>query len=763
MIHEPHSPPRNPKTKLIEADLAVIGGGLAGCCAAITAARQGLRVALVHDRPVLGGNASSEVRLWILGATSHMGSNNRWAREGGAVDELMIENLFRNPEGNAVIFDTVLLDMVLAEQNIQLLLNTAALGVTMGTGIESVDCVCSQNSTRYTIRAPLFADCSGDGIVGFLSGASFRMGAESREEFGEGFAPDEGFGELLGHSIYFYSRDTGRPIRFVPPSYALQDIEREIPRYRDFNTREYGCRLWWIEYGGRLDTVHDTEAIKWELWRVALGAWNYIKNSGKFPEAENLTLEWLGHVPGKRESRRFVGDYTITQNDIIGQHEHPDAVAYGGWALDLHPADGVFSPRVPYTHEHARGIYQIPYRCLYSRDVGNLFLGGRLLSASHVAFGSTRVMATLAHCGQAIGTAAAVCHRKGVSPRACSSGEPLAALQLELMRSGQHIPGFHLHDPLDLVQHSAISASSEYVLDGLPPDGDWHDLSKKCWAQMLPASPGPFPKLTFWIEAAGSCEMDIELRTSERPDNFTPEVVLAKQRIRLEAGHVQEVEVDFHATIAQGRYVFVCLMGPIPARVRTSSRRLTGILSVQYPAVDATTAVAIHRRQEDRPELGIIGLERWFPERRPGGENLAFRATPPFKPFAAENVANGIQRPTCQPNAWVASMNDPSPTLTLRWNSPQRIQRLELFFDTDCEHPMETVLLGHPEREIPFCVKHYRIQDAAGIILCERTDNHQTRNTILLPEPVLTASLQVGILAMCGDAPPAIFEVRAYA
>jgi hypothetical protein len=158
------------------------------------------------------------------------------------------------------------------------------------------------------------------------------MGAESQEEFGEKFAPTAEYGELLGHSLYFYTKDTGRPVRFVPPSYALDDITK-IPRYRRFNTQEYGCQLWWIEYGGRLDTVHDTETIKWELWKVVYGVWNYIKNSGQFPEAETMTLEWVGHIPGKRESRRFEGDYILRPSRMLSSNvTHPDAVAFGGWS-----------------------------------------------------------------------------------------------------------------------------------------------------------------------------------------------------------------------------------------------------------------------------------------------------------------------------------------------------------------------------------------------------------------------------------------------
>ena len=391
----PPSDKRFPKAVELTCDLAVIGGGLAGVCCAITAARAGVKVVLVQDRPVLGGNASSEVRLWILGATSHMGNNNRWAREGGVIDELLVENLHRNPEGNPLILDALILEMVVTEPNIPLLLNTAVhdLAKDGPDTIKSVRAFCSQNSTFYEVSAPLFCDASGDGIVGFLAGAAFRIGAEGRDEFGELFAPEKPSDELLGHTIYFYSKDTGQPVRFTRPSFALDDITR-IPRWRDFKAGDFGCRLWWIEWGGTLDTIHDSETIKWELWKVAYGVWDHIKNSGRFPEAETLTLEWVGTIPGKRESRRFEGDHMLIQQDIVEQRHHADAVSFGGWAIDLHPPEGVYSSGPGCTQWHAKGVYQIPWRCCYSRNIRNLFLAGRIISASHVAFASSRVMAT---------------------------------------------------------------------------------------------------------------------------------------------------------------------------------------------------------------------------------------------------------------------------------------------------------------------------------------------------------------------------------
>jgi FAD dependent oxidoreductase len=215
---------RGNKTVSTQSDLVVVGGGLAGLCSAIAAARAGITVTLVQDRPVLGGNASSEVRLWTLGATSHMGNNNRWSREGGIIDEILVENMYRNKEGNTLIFDTILLEKVVVEKNITLLLNTSVYDVKKSdpNTISQVVAFCSQNSTTYELNAALFCDASGDGIVGFQAGAAFRMGAETVEEFGEKFAPDIAYGELLGHTIYFYSKNVGAPVKYVAPEFALK-------------------------------------------------------------------------------------------------------------------------------------------------------------------------------------------------------------------------------------------------------------------------------------------------------------------------------------------------------------------------------------------------------------------------------------------------------------------------------------------------------------------------------------------------------------
>jgi len=778
-VQPPTAAPRELRAQKISTDVAIIGGGLAGVCAAITAARAGSKVVLVQDRPVLGGNASSEVRLWILGATSHMGNNNRWAREGGVIDELLVENTFRNPEGNPLILDTIILEMVINEPNITLLLNTAVhdLEKSDADTIKSVRAFCSQNSTAYEITAPLFVDASGDGIVGFLAGAAFRIGAESRSDFGEKFAPEKASSELLGHTIYFYSKDTGRPVKFFSPSFALRDITK-IPRWRDIKFNDTGCRLWWLEWGGQLDTIHDSEQIKWELWKVAYGVWNHIKNSGQFPEAETLTLEWVGTIPGKRESRRFEGDVMITQSDLVEQRRHADAVSFGGWAIDLHPVDGVYSGQSGCQQWHSKGVYQIPYRAMYSRNIKNLFLTGRILSASHIAFGSTRVMATCAHNAQAVGMAAAICAQKKLLPRDLLAAPRMKELQRKLLRSGQYIPGVVLADENDLARTAEITATSELKLSEFVPSGETLPLDAS-WAMMLPVQPGALPAVEFLLDVSAPTTLRAELRVSSQPDNHTPDVTLAAQNVWLENGTRLKLPLKFEAKIDVPRYVFVCLMANPDVAVHLSDQRVTGVLAVTQKF---NRAVAKSPKQEPPPGSGIDSFEFWIPQRRPAGKNLACKISPPLSAFSVQNLTNGNGRPASKPNAWVADFAQEQPVITLAWDKPQTISRIELSFDTDFDHPMESVLMGHPERVMPFCVREVTVAVPAKVpglaghhngnganssdtecLIFQIAENHQSRQVIRLKTPVTTDVLELRLIAPGANIPAALFEASCFA
>lgn len=740
----------------LQPDLTVVGGGLSGVCTAVTAARQGLQVVLVQDRPVLGGNASSEVRLWALGATSHMGNNNRWAREGGVIDELLVENTFRNREGNPVLVDMVVLDKVLAEKNIRLLLNTVVYDLEKEgpERIKSVTAFNPQNETRYTIQSPLFCDASGDGIVSYLAGASFRFGAEEKEEFGECFSPSDSYGKLLGQTIFLYPKMTDGPVRFTPPDFALKDIQA-IPKYNKITPDQKGCNYWWFEYGGTQDTIGDTEEIKMELWKVVYGAWNHIKNSGLYPEAENMTLEWVGIISGKRESRRFEGLYMLSQKDIIEQRHFDDAVAFGGWAIDLHPAAGVYSPLPSCNQYHSKGIYSIPYRCYVSKEIENLFYAGRIISVSHVAFGSTRVMTTCAHGGQAVGMAAALCKETGLLPAAIQEPTRMKELQQRLSLAGQSIPGVGIDEKENKLARASLKASSRFAPGVIPISDRWISLEYSA-AQMLPLKKGI--RYTFEVTARAEEETTLTAQfcVSSKPENYTPDTRLESHEIELHKG-IQTLRIEFSATTPNDQYAFVMFRANPRVKLAASDERYTGILSV----FNKFNLAVNNTGKQNPPEgSGFESFEFWCPERRPSGENIAMKIHPALECFGPENLCNGFVRPTTRPNAWVASPGDRTPSLEIRWPQKQTIEEIVLYFDTDYDHPMETVQYGHPESVMPFCIRDLKISDAEGNTVGRIEGNHKTIVRLQPEHPVVTDFLKIETECPAENVPAALFEIE---
>ena len=747
---------RENRCREIRADLAVIGGGLAGTCAALTAARAGLKVILAQDRPVLGGNASSEVRLWALGATSHMGNNNRWSREGGVVEELLLENLYRNREGNAVIFDTVLLDAVRREANIRLLLNTAAYAIEKHSddSIASVRAFCSQNSTDYILSAPLYCDASGDGIAAYNAGAAFRIGSEAAGEFGEKLAAETANENKLGHTLFFYSKQAPNPVRYVPPSFAHRNIEA-YPRFKNLSAEGDGCRLWWIEYGGNRDTVYDSEEIKWELWRIVYGAWDFIKNSGRYDDVDNLTLEWVGCIPGKRESRRFEGLYRLRQRDVVEQTEFADAVAHGGWAIDIHPAEGVYSDAPACVQWHSKGVYQIPYRCFVSRDIRNLFLAGRIISTTHVAFGSTRVMLTCALGGQAVGMAAAECIGGGLLPADLLEDQRMRRLQAHLNSSGQRIPGVPgmLHD--DVLNGASVTASSELRLAQTRPGGSWRTL-KAPIAQLLPLGAGRVPAIGVTVRARSPGRIRCVLMCSDKAHNFTPQIEIASASRPLAAG-IHDIEFDFDGANKPAGYLFAIFSGSEDIQIMMSSDRITGIVS----AFNSRHSRVSNKGKQVVPgDIGIDEFEFWTPERRPAGHNVHLRFQPALDEFGARNLLNGHTRPWIGSNAWVADPDDPRPTITIRWQDPRSIAGVRLHFDTDFDHALESVLMSHPEHRIPFCVRKCRIRRENGELLAAADDNYQSILDLRFAELEQTDCIVIELDHPGGATPASLFAVE---
>ncbi|WP_420818498.1 FAD-dependent oxidoreductase [Pantoea endophytica] len=728
----------------LQAELLIVGGGLAGVCAALAAARDGLDVVLIQDRPVLGGNASSEVRLWANGATSHMGNNNRWAREGGIMGEIMEENLWRNKEGNPVLFDMVLLDIVQAQPGLTLLLNTVVTDIEKsGRRLLSVQAFNAINQTRYRVSATQFIDASGDGVLGYLAGAAHRVGAESVEEFGEKMAPGENFGHKLGHSIYFYTKRTAQPVRFVAPSFALKEITA-IPRYKRLSSELNGCDLWWLEWGGRLDTVHESETIKWELWKIVWGVWDYIKNSGEFPDADNLTIEWVGLIPGKRESRRFLGETMLCQQDIIEQRDHYDAVAYGGWSIDLHPADGVYSEHDGCRQFHSKGTYTIPFRALYSQSLDNLLLTGRLISATHVAFGSARVMCTCGVLGEVVGRAAALCQQQQITPAELAQPERVGQLQQHLLRQGAFIPRHPLANP---AREAHVTVSSTLELRALPADAGWQPLQSRC-ALLLPLKAGErLPAISVQLRAANAQKLEVSLLTSTNPANTCGDCQLSTQSITVTEQGTYRLSFDYRAEC--DRYVFIAFEENAAIEVALTSQRLPGVMMVFN---SLNPRVAKRTRQINDGDYGVDEFDFWLPRRAPQQILLAFALETPLQLWHGDYLLNGKLRPEQHTNCWVPAQDDTHPNVSWHWNEPQQAKHITLLFDNDFDHAMETVQMGHAQAVTPHCTTHYRVW-LDEMLLADVTENHHSLCHHAVPEGVIFSQIRLELLASAGALP----------
>ncbi len=461
---------------------------MAGLCAALASARRGARTTLVHDRPVLGGNASSEIRMWICGA--HGGHN----KEAGLLEEIQLDNLHRNPSGNYSIWDSVLWANAALQKNLTLLLNCSCNDATMappaadGTRrIQSIRAWQLTSQTWHTINARTFIDCSGDSILAPLTGADFRVGREARDEHQEDIEPQVGDKRTMGNSLLIQIRRTDEPQPFVAPQWAYKfETPDDLPNRIN---GVQGTNFWWLEVGGLHDTIADAEGIRDDLMRVAWGVWDHIKNrSPKRDEATNWALEWLGSLPGKRENRRYLGDHILTQNDVTAGGIFDDVVAYGGWSMDDHHPAGIYYPGKPTIFHPAPSPYGIPYRSLYSRNVANLMMAGRNISVTHAALSSTRVMATCAIIGQAAGTAAALCARHGCTPRELYPSR-IAQLQQALMDDDCWLPS--ISRPISKLALAATLTSTgrdeALLLDGL--DRDRPDESH-AWVGPVGASAG---------------------------------------------------------------------------------------------------------------------------------------------------------------------------------------------------------------------------------------------------------------------------------
>ncbi len=670
----------------ITSDITVIGGGIAGICAAVSAARNGARVSLVQDRPMLGGNNSSECRVHMSSAASS-GNPSFYLRETGIADELKLKIFHYNPryesKSDFDLTDMVFLQLVNDEENIKLFLSTAAYDVETENGlIRSVKAYNSRTEEHYEFESPYYIDASGDGLVSFKAGAQCRQGREAKSEYGESLAPDKADSHTMGSCLMYTVEKGNKPIPFVKPPFAY-DFEREglFEKLNDPSTgRNFPLKtedvhsVWWMSYGGMGDTIKDEEEIHLELKKLVYGWWDYVKNSGKYKGSENYYISWMAPFPSKRESRRVMGEYVLNQNDIQNHTDFKDQVATAAWPIDVHDVGGIYGHEMTTTWTALDTVYGLPLRMMYSKNIDNLMLAGRIVSATHIAMGSFRVMQTLGAMGQAIGTAAALCVRKNVMPKQVAHNEDsIKELQKILQHDGQFLVG--IKESVGKAEKAKAYASSFSTPDNSKCEKTVC-LDKK-YFQVLPLDSDFFESVKIFAEndSAYDSELCYTLYESSLPSAYNPDKELASGKYTVKAKSRGFIKLSLPVSGFKNNRVLLGFEENDKIKLGISSKRVTGA-----PALIKTYSEIAHDEIKQFRDC-IVNSS--------GGKTMVDYCFT-FKELAnssdvysPKNVINGYSRPYVGTNIWVT--DEKRPSLFLEFSEPEDIKEVILVHNAQLE------------------------------------------------------------------------------
>jgi len=703
----------------------VIGGGFAGMCAAITASRAGIQTALVQDRPVLGGNASKEIRVTPVGADN---CNSLYSRETGLIEEIFLKNLHENADFSYEGFDLVLKSVVKAESNLTCYFNTTILEVETEATSKQLKCVKGYtvgSETWHTFNAPFFADCTGDGTVGALSGAPFRIGIERKSEFDESMCEEEAQPFCMGGTVQFHTIDTGSPKSFIKPEWLKLDFNEDVfgptrPVNEDFFRNKGG--YWWIELGGDLDTIHETEEICERTTEIVFATWDYLKNKSPLKEKiVNYELDWVAPIAGKRESRRLEGDYILTMKDIETQKHFKDAVAFGGWGFDHHPAGGFWDNEIGSYHLYHPAPYNVPLRSMYSRHTENLFMAGRNISASHYALSSTRVMFTTAQLGEAVGMAAANCVKTNMLPRQLVQSEFLANVQYDLIKNDHHLHNWPIALPDDIATLANVSASSVLaspdVIEALQTE-----LLKQDKMLLFPVMTNHLHRIDICVDALENSLMEIELFQGPAHQSTFPTELLWSGNVPVKKGEKQWVELPTDCAISRKGWHFLVLKENKDIAVHIGNATV-GTCNYSIRPIDPI--------RPDPSSKWHTGKAALYAEGEFQNQAVCFRLHPSQPLYQPDNVVNEYARPTNQPNMWASENTDflKPEWIELAWKTDRSPREIHVIFDSMLDFHFNQRWGGYQNNVLPALVKEYRLwsfdQQGNKTLIAEVNNNYQ--------------------------------------
>ena len=727
-------------------DIVVVGSGTAGMGAALAAARTGAKVALVHDRPVLGGNASTEIGVGTNGAAGSHPNRKLFARETGLCEEV---NVVRRRPGVGS-YSAAFAFLAGREKRLSVRHNQRVVEVEKASdgGIAAVVARDTLTGAKTRFRAKLFIDCTGDGWVGVFADAERMIGREAKAEFNEGPAPDKRDDLIMsgclmdGYLCYRHAR------RDAPVDYRTPDWAQVLPE--GFDRFVHGLDpTWWIEHGGRFNEIREAERSRDELIRIVFAYWGWLKNV-KFPDtARNAELTEVPYMNGRREGYRLVGDYVLTANDALEGRMFDDRISYGGWPLDTHDPLGMDNPKGNgYWRDHP-GVpnYSIPYRCLYSKNVPNLMFAGRCQSVTHIALGSVRVEATLMTLGQAAGTSAALALAEGLSPREYGRLR-IRELQQRLLKDDQYIPNLVNEDPADFARSAKVTATS--VTPGIVLDRNDAGLRSSESARYELGMNRATAFDCRGLDRLEAVECLLESRLA-KPVDLTARIYLAdrlsgrkddRSLMATAKGRVWPGEtglVEFH----------------LDRPVRTDRR---------YVWVELLPAKGVYwlTRGELLTPDGVRAYGGWGDWTVVKGVQQAVVTTPRLRRTVdsrAEYVIDGTARPVdaCT-HGWISDPSAAMPqSVRLDFREPVTARQVRLYLDTDltpnfvAEHP--TVLL-----------RDYVVEGLSGdkwVELAAVKDN-DLRLRVHDFAPVRLTAVRVTVKATWGDPSARIFEIRVY-